>query len=497
MGKYYDQMMVIQQEVGDIHGVLALMGWDQEVYMPRKGAATRGRQLATLSGMAHTRFISEEMGHAIERAGSEELTLDQQVNLREISWSHKRAGKLPTSLVKALAETSSAAIEVWMQARADNDFPSFAPWVEKLVKLQKESAEAIGYENEAYDALLEEYEPGASTQDISDVFEALRGPTVDLVQRIRNSEVKPRTDFLKKTYPVEDQRRFGVMVSKQMGFDYEAGRLDISPHPFCTHMGVQDVRLTTRYSEDLPAQSLYGIIHETGHGLYEQGQDVNHEGTPRGQSVSLGIHESQSRMWENMVCRSRAFWRYFYPKFVETFPDSMQGVTEEELYAAVNEVTPSLIRVEADEVTYNLHILLRFEIERGLFADVYTVDDLPDIWHAKMKEYFGIEPPDDRSGVLQDIHWSHGGFGYFPTYTLGNLYGAQFYDTAKQALPDLTEQIAHGELLPLREWLRENIHQLGMAYRPKDLVKQVTGKALSADYFLAYMEEKFGALYEV
>ena len=497
MGKYYDQMMVIQQEVGDIHGALALMGWDQEVYMPRKGAATRGRQLATLSGMAHTRFISEEMGQAIERAGSEELTLDQHVNLREITWSHKRAEKLPTSLVKALAETSSAAIEVWMQARVNNDFPSFAPWVEKLVKLQKESAEAIGYENEPYDALLEEYEPGASTQDIADVFEALRGPTVNLVQRIQNSEFKPRTDFLKKTYPVEDQRRFGVMVSKQMGFDYEAGRLDISPHPFCTHMGVQDVRLTTRYAEDLPAQSLFGIIHETGHGLYEQGQDVNHEGTPRGQSVSLGIHESQSRMWENMVCRSRAFWRYFYPKFVATFPESVQGVTEEELYAAVNEVTPSLIRVEADEVTYNLHILLRFEIERGLFTDVYEVNDLPDIWNTKMKEYFGIEPPDDRSGVLQDIHWSHGSFGYFPTYTLGNLYGAQFYDTAKQALPDLTEQIAHGELLPLREWLRENIHQLGMTYRPKDLVKQVTGKALSADYFLTYMEEKFGRLYEV
>ena len=497
MGKHYDQMMIIQQDVGDIYGALALMGWDQETYMPRKGAPTRGRQLATLSGMAHTRFISEEMSDAIEGARSEELNADQQVNLREIVRSHERASKLPTRLVKALAETSSASIEVWMQARENNDFLSFAPWIEKLVNLQKESAEAIGYEREPYDALLDEYEPGASTQEIAGVFESLRGPTVDLVQRIKTSGITPRTDFLRKNYPIEDQRQFGIMVSRQMGFDFEAGRLDTSPHPFCTNMGIQDVRMTTRYTEDLPAQSLYGIIHETGHGLYEQGQDINHEGTPRGQFVSLGIHESQSRMWENMVCRSRAFWHHFHPQFVNTFPENMQGITEEDMYAAVNEVTPSLIRVEADEVTYNLHILLRFELERGLFTDAYTVNDLPEIWNTKMKEYFGITPPNDRDGVLQDIHWSHGSFGYFPTYTLGNLYGAQFYHTVQKALPDLTEQIARGELLPLREWLRENIHQLGMTYRPNDLVKQVTGETLSADYFLTYMEEKFGELYGV
>lgn len=495
MGKHYDRMIMIQREISDINGALSLMGWDQETYMPRKGAATRGRQLATLSGMSHTRLISDEMASAVDGARSEELDVDQQVNLREITRSLERAKKIPTRLVKALAETSSAALEVWMKARADNDFPSFAPWVEKLIALQKETAEAVGYKNEPYDALLEEYEPGTTTAEIAAVFEALRGPTVDLVHRIRHSGVTPRTDFLKRRYPVEEQRRFGLMVAEKMGFDFQAGRLDISTHPFCTHMGPQDVRMTTRYDEHLPAQSLYGIIHETGHGLYEQGQDVAHEGTPRGKTVSLGIHESQSRMWENMVCRCRAFWRCFYPEFVKAFPENMQDVSEEELYAAVNEVTPSLIRVEADEVTYNLHILLRFEIERGLFTDAYAVNDLPEIWNAKIKEYLGIEPPDDREGVLQDIHWSYGSFGYFPTYTLGNLYGAQFYHTARKELPDLSDQISRGEFLPLREWLREKIHAPGMTHRPGDLVKEVTGEPLSADYFLTYMQQKFGDLY--
>ena len=262
-------------------------------------------------------------------------------------------------------------------------------------------------------------------------------------------------------------------------------------------MGVQDVRLTTRYSETLPMQSFYGVIHEAGHGLYEQGHDPVHEGTPRGASVSLGIHESQSRLWENMVGRSRAFWRYFFPEFSAVFPDQAADVTEEEVYAAVNEVKPSLIRVEADEITYNLHILLRFEIERGLFTDEFTAGDLSAVWNEKMKAFLGIEPPDDRDGVLQDIHWSHGSFGYFPTYTLGNLYAAQFYRAAERDLPGLSDQIARGELLPLRDWLREHIHRPGMTYRAGDLVRHVTGEPLTADCFLAYVDEKYRSLYRL
>jgi carboxypeptidase Taq len=494
----YDRMMAIQQEVSDLNGAISLLSWDQETYMPRKGAATRGRQLATLAGIAHTRFTSPEMGDAIAGAKAQDLTPDQQVNLREIDRAYDRARKLPTELVKALTETSSAAIEVWREARQKSDFPAFAPWIAKLVALQKQAAEAIGYAQEPYDALLDEYEPGASTRDIAAVFEALRAPLVDLVGRIQASGVTPAADFLDREFPVDAQRRFGVTVTERMGFDYDAGRLDVSPHPFCTHMGVHDVRLTTRYTATLPTQSLFGIIHEAGHGLYEQGQDPAFEGTPRGQSVSLGIHESQSRLWENMIGRSRPFWRFFFPKFVETFPEQMKDVTEDAFYAAINRVAPSLIRVEADEVTYNLHVLLRFEIERGLFTDAIAVEDLPPVWNARMKEYLGITPPDDRHGVLQDIHWAHGSFGYFPTYTLGNLYAAQFYYKGiKRDLPDLEDRVARGELLPLRAWLRDHIHRLGMTHRAPDLVQHVTGQPLSAAHFLTYIQQKFGALYGV
>ena len=488
-------MMTIQHEVGDLAGAMSLLGWDQETYMPRKGAATRGRQLATLAGIAHTRFTSPEMGAAIEGASSETLEPNEQVNHREIARSYDRGRKIPTALVKALTETSSAAIEVWREARQQNNFPSFAPWIVKLVALQKEAAEAIGYLEEPYDALLDEYEPGASTRDMAAVFETLRGPLVDLIGRIKASGVIPKTDFLEQSFRIEDQRRFGVLVTEHMGFDYEAGRLDISAHPFCTHMGTHDVRMTTRYTPELPTQSLFGIIHEAGHGLYEQGQNAAFEGSPRGSAVSLGIHESQSRMWENMVGRSNAFWRYFYPKFVETFPEQLKGVSETEFYAAINKVSPSLIRVEADEVTYNLHILLRFEIERALFTGEIAVEELPTVWHEKMKSYFSILTPDDRQGVLQDIHWAHGSFGYFPTYTLGNLYAAQFYRAAERDLPDLTNQIGKGELLPLREWLRTHVHEGGMTYKAHELVRKVTGEPLSASFFLTYIQNKFERLY--
>jgi carboxypeptidase Taq len=489
--------MEIYREASDLHGAAALMGWDQETYMPPKGAATRGRQLATISGLIHERLTSDEMRAALDHARAESLAPDQEVNVREIARDSDRAAKIPVTLVKALAETSSAAIGVWIKARQENDFPAFAPWVARLIGLQREVAEAVGYEDEPYDALLDEYEPGATTKETAAVFDSIRAPLVDLVQRIGSSGVAPRTDFLERNYPIDDQRRMGVTAAERMGFDFEAGRLDISPHPFCTHLGVHDVRLTTRYSETFPIQSFYGVIHEAGHGLYEQGHDPAHEGTPRGASVSLGIHESQSRLWENMVGRSRAFWRYFFPEFSAIFPDQAADVTEEEIYAAVNEVKPSLIRVEADEITYNLHILLRFEIERGLFTDEYAPGDLPAVWNEKMKTFLGIEPPDDRDGVLQDIHWSHGSFGYFPTYTLGNLYAAQFYRAAERDMPDLTDRIARGELLPLRDWLKEKIHLPGMTHRAGELVRHVTGEALTADYFLSYVRAKYASLYSL
>ncbi len=497
MSKHYERVMAIYREVSDLHGAAALMGWDQETYMPPKGAVARGRQLATLSGLIHERITSDEMRQALESAQTESLTSDQEVNLREISRDSNRAVKIPVTLVKSLAETSSAAIGVWIKARRENDFKTFAPWIARLIDLQRQTAEAVGYQDEPYDALLDEYEPGVTTKETVAVFDSIRAPLVDLVQRIASSGIAPRTDFLERNYPIDDQRRMGVMAAECMGFDFDAGRLDISPHPFCTHLGVHDVRMTTRYAENLPMQSFYGVIHEAGHGLYEQGHDPEHEGTPRGASVSLGIHESQSRLWENMVGRSRAFWQYFYPEFAAIFSDQTADVSEEEVYAAVNEVKPSLIRVEADEITYNLHILLRFEIERGLFANEYATDDLPAVWNEKMKAFLGIGPADDKDGVLQDIHWSHGSFGYFPTYTLGNLYAAQFYRAAERDLPELSDHIARGKLLPLRDWLRERIHRPGMTYRAGDLVRHVTGQPLTAEFFLDYIQAKYSTLYSL
>jgi len=489
--------MEIYQEVSNLDRTAAMLGWDQETYMPPKGATNRGHQLGTITGLIHERLTSDIMRAALEKTRSESLASEQEINVREVIRRSERAFKIPLKLVKTLAETSSVAIGVWIKARKENDFTAFAPWLSKLVTLQREIAEAIGYEDEPYDAMLDEYEPTTTTKETADVIDSIRGPLVNLLQRIGESGTEPRTDFLKRKYAVEKQQHIGVRVAKQMGFDFEAGRLDVSPHPFCTHMGIHDVRLTTRYNDTLPTQSLYGIIHEAGHGLYEQGHNPVHEGTPLGESVSLGIHESQSRLWENMVGRSRAFCRYLFPIYSTVFPENMTDVTEEEFYAAINEVKPSLIRVEADEITYNLHILLRFEIERGLFTGKYLAEDLPAVWNEKMEALLGIKPPNDGLGVLQDIHWSHGSFGYFPTYTLGNLYAAQFYQAAEDDIPDLTGRISRGELLPIREWLKLNIYLPGMTYRASELVKHVTGESLTANYFLAYVNHKYSSLYSL
>tara|TARA_B100000029_G_scaffold198492_1_gene196657 strand:- start:100102 stop:101595 length:1494 start_codon:yes stop_codon:yes gene_type:complete len=497
MGKYYRKTMGIYKNINDLSGAMALLAWDQETYMPTKGASRRGQQLGTVSSLIHDMLTSEEMRSVLEKTRSETLTTNQKINIREISRKSDRSIKIPVTLVRKLAETSSAAIGVWVEARKNNDFKAFAPWIDKLVNLQQETAEAVGYDDEPYDALIDEYEPGITTKQVIAIFDSIRDPLVDLVNNIQKSHFRPRTDFLEKNYPVKNQQQIASHLAKIMGFDFESGRIDISAHPFCTNMGINDVRLTNRYDKNLPTQSLYGIIHEVGHALYEQGLDPAHEGTPRGSSVSLGIHESQSRLWENMVGRSRAFWRYFFPVFSATFPENLIGITEEEIYAAVNEVKPSLIRVEADEITYNLHIILRFEIERGLFTKEYTAADLPAIWAEKMKSLMGLKPPDYRTGILQDIHWSHGSFGYFPTYTLGNIYAAQLYNTATQELPKLNDDIAHGNLLPLREWLKQKIHRPGMTHSPAQLIEHITGKPISTNYFLTYIRNKYNPLYSL
>jgi len=387
--------------------------------------------------------------------------------------------------------------DVWAKARAESNFAMFAPHLKELLELKREVARLIGYEEEPYDALLDEYEPGAKSSDVARTFAALRGPLSAFVRQLSESKKKPDGSILHRHFPKAAQEQFGRRLAEAIGFDFKSGRIDVSTHPFCSGTSPGDVRLTTRYQEDFFSPAIFGVLHEAGHGLYEQGLNGAHLFTPLGTAASLGIHESQSRMWENMVGRSRPFWEHFYPDCQRAFPEALTGVSLDAWVGAINNVSPSLIRVEADEVTYNLHIILRFELERAMIAGKLEVVDIPEAWNAQMKELLGITPPDDREGCLQDIHWSMAGFGYFPTYALGNLYAAQFFAAAHKAIPDLTERIRRGEFRTLLEWLRENIHRHGQRYRADELVQRVSGAPLSIEPLMAYLRGKFGPIYGV
>ncbi|OGB93226.1 MAG: peptidase M32, partial [candidate division NC10 bacterium RBG_16_65_8] len=381
------------------------------------------------------------------------------------------------------------------EARKASDFARFRPWLEKLVRLKREEAKAVGRGGPLYDALLDEYEPGETAARLRQVFAELRSALVDLVGRIGVSGRNPDLSILQRTYPIATQEMFGKTVAAACGFDFQAGRLDATTHPFCSGIGPGDARLTTRYNRREFGDAFFSILHETGHGLYDQGLDPEHYGTPMGEAVSLGIHESQSRLWENFVARSRAFWEYWFPQARQAFPEALAGVGLDAFVFAVNDVRPSLIRVDADEATYNLHILLRFELEQAVIAGDLSVADLPAAWRDGMTRLLGITPPDDAQGCLQDIHWSGGSFGYFPTYTLGNLYAAQFFARAQAELGDLDEQFRRGEVLPLKEWLNRKIHREGQRYRAADLVTAVTGEPLNPEYLLRHLRQKFGELY--
>ncbi|MBT4977564.1 MAG: carboxypeptidase M32 [Gemmatimonadetes bacterium] len=484
-------------ELADIGHAEGMLSWDQETYMPPKGAAMRARAQGTLAGLHHERLTAPELVGLVKDLKGQDLTGDAAVNVREVGRSQDRALKIPKELVVELSQTESLSHEAWIAAREKADFAHFQPWLEKILKLKKEVAERVGYEGTIYNALLDEYEPYTRAEDIEPVFAALKDKLVPLVEKIAATGKFPARGVLDQDFPVAEQEELGRQVLEDLGFDLEAGRLDVAVHPFCSGTSRDDVRLTTRYSADWLPGSLFGTIHEAGHGLYEQGLPEDAVATPAGGSVSLGIHESQSRLWENMVGRSRAFSTHYLPRLKALFPTQLQNVNLDEFYAAVNQVEPSLIRVEADEVTYNLHILLRFELERDLFEGRVEVKDLPSVWNERMQQYLGVCPPDDAQGVLQDVHWSFGLMGYFPTYTLGNLYGAQFFHQAQQELPDLEGQIGRGEFGGLKTWLNDKVHNRGSRLRASELVEEVTGEKLSADYFTNYLEAKFGALYNL
>ena len=492
----YARLVDRQREIKLLGGVNALLGWDQETYMPPKAGEVRSEQLALLAGLIHDRFVSPEIGSLLSELERSKLEPEPAANVRETRRFYDRETKLPKELVAEIARTTSLSQEAWGKARKANDFKSFAPFLEKILGLKREVAKNIDPKKEAYDVLLDEHEPGMTSAQLTQLFSGLSAELAPLVKKIVASPRKPKVELLRKKFAPSKQEEFGKLVARDMGFDFEAGRLDVSAHPFCSGFAPQDVRITTRYKDDELTESLFGIMHEAGHGLYEQGLDPRHFGTPLAEACSTGVHESQSRLWENLVGRSRPFWKHYFPKLRALFPAEFGDVSETDFVFAINEVTPSLIRTEADEVTYNLHVILRFEIERDLLSGKLPVGDLPRAWNAKMKDLLGIVPPTDSDGCLQDVHWSFGLMGYFPTYTLGNLYASQLFAKARAEL-DLDRKLEKGELAPLRQWLLTKVHRKGMFVRPAQLITEVTGKAPSMDDFVTHLKTKYGELYGV
>jgi carboxypeptidase Taq len=478
-----------------------VLDWDEQTYMPRQGSVYRAEQMALLARLRHEMVTDPEIGRLLGQIEGSALVREPDsvpaANVREIRRSYDRAVKLPRELVEELARVTTRAKQVWQDARKAKDFALFRPWLEKVVSLKRQEAQAIGYTGVPYDALLDEYEPGATTADITRAFAALRDELVPLVAAITASGKHPRREILEREYPVDRQEVFGQAAAAAIGFDFDAGRLDKTAHPFCSTVGPGDCRLTTRYNTRHFNEAFFGILHEAGHGIYEQGLVAEHYGTPVGSAVSLGIHESQSRLWENQVGRSRPFWEHFFPRARQVFLDTLRDVRLDDFLFAINDVRTSFIRVEADEATYNMHIILRFELEQALVRGDLQPADLPGVWNEKFQKSFQRTPPDDALGCLQDIHWSMGSLGYFPTYTLGNLHAAQFMEKARQDLGDLDADFRRGEFGRLKGWLNEQIHRHGQRYRAADLCQRVTGKPLSHKPLLTYLRAKYAPLYAI
>jgi carboxypeptidase Taq len=487
----------LSRDLYALRSAMGVLSWDQETYMPPKGAEGRARAQSALARVLHQRFSDPRLAEALDAAAAAPLTDEERVVVRELKRDRDKAVKLPESLAAEIAETVSLAQRAWADARPKNDTAAFNPWLEKVIGLRRREAECLGYADTPYDALLDNYEPGARTAEIRSVLEDLKARLVPLLGRIRAAQGDAPDPLAGKVFPLDAQRAFNLKVLAAMEFDLEAGRLDESAHPFTEGLYPQDVRLTTRYHQNDLMSALFSTLHEGGHGLYEQGFDPAWYGTPMAEAVSLGVHESQSRLWENQVGRSRDFWTRWYPGLQAAFPAALSALPLEGFLKAVNRVQPSLIRVEADEVTYNLHIVLRFELETALFSGDLAPADLESAWNEGVQRNLGVTPPEPRLGYMQDVHWSCGLLGYVPTYTLGNLRAAQLFDAARRAMPALSDDIRAGRLSPLKAWLRDNVHRHGRRYDGDALMEKATGSRTDAGPFLAYLEAKYAELYGI
>lgn len=496
MSEKLDQLKEKLGEVADIGRAASVLAWDQQVNMPPGGNEARGQQLATLSKIAQEKFITDEVGrliddlkHELNGADSDEAAL-----VRVAARNYDKAKRVPPAFIAEQAIVTSRAFEAWVEARSKSDFSIFQPHLEKVIELVHKYISFFPPADHPYDTLLDDYEPGMKTADVKVIFDGLRPKQVELIRAI-TSRKQVKDDFLHKKYNEKKLIDFGVDVITKFGYDWSRGRQDKAPHPFETTFSVNDVRITTRYEDDNPIATVFSTMHEAGHAMYEQGSNPDYERTPLSGGTSLAVHESQSRMWENLVGRSLPFWEHFYPALKRTFPKQLEGVSVRSFYKAINKVEPSLIRVNADEATYNLHVMLRLELEIAMVEGKLAIKDLPEIWNTKMQEYIGVMPPDDAKGVLQDIHWSGGAIGYFSTYALGNLISAQLWEKINKDIRDLDDQIRKGDFSQLLDWLRKNIHQHGQKYEPQTLVEKITGSKITYEPYIRYLTKKYGEIY--
>jgi len=500
MQKKIEELKTILAEVDDLDRASGVLGWDQEAYMPKGGAEARGQQLGTLQRLSHERFVDKKTGKLLDelKKSSSELDPDSyEARLIKVcARLYEREVKVPSDMVTEKAEVTALASQAWQEARAASDFSKFEPHLDKVIDWSRRYAELFAPYDHVYDALLDAYEPGMKTAEVQAIFDGIRPKQVELIKAIAGKE-QVDDSILHQNFPEAGQFAFGKEVITAYGFDWDRGREDKTTHPFSTNFGYGDQRITVRVSEDYFNPYLFAALHETGHALYEQGVPKSLARTPLYGGTSLAVHESQSRMWENLVGRSRVFWGHFYPNLQKQFPEQLGKVSVDDFYKAINKVHPSFIRVEADEATYNLHIMLRLELEIAMMEGKLNAKDMPEAWNERFESYLGITPPDDAQGVLQDVHWSFGLMGYFATYALGNLVSAQLWEVIQRDMPDMDDQIAKGEFAPLLSWLQENIYQHGSMFEPQELIEKVSGSKINGEPYLRYLNEKFGAIYNL
>ncbi len=491
----YQKLVCELKRFHHLNSALDLLGWDEQVNLPQKSAESRAAQSAALADLIHRESIHPQIGSWLNALEQDSLPPAQRCVVTEARRDYDRAVNIPSEFVARRAKQQSQAYHAWVDARNNDDFVAFAPFLKQQIELAREEAAFFDLNDlQAYDYHIDKNDPGMTATVIGNLFDALKDEVVPLVKQILDSTVKPDLSMF-KGFSITKQETFLNRVIQTLGFDFDRGRIDVAVHPFCSGNGA-DTRLTTRYFADNPLDSLFSAIHETGHGLYEQGLPLEHLGTGLGTAAGMSVHESQSRLWENQVGRSRSFWDYWEPLYREAFPDQLSGVTSEQLYLAINAVSRNPIRVDSDEVTYNLHIILRFELEMRLFSGELNIEDLPVAWNDTAEKILGVRPVNDSEGVLQDVHWATGAFGYFPSYSLGNMLAAQLWYAALDEMPGMESDFSTGDFTRLLNWLREKVHHQGRRYGLMELAKEATGHELSCDALIRYLKERYLPLYQ-